>query len=47
MRHLKSERFRILRGAMNLLKEPYEMMLPTVFTRQEETRFNGYCFYYN
>ena len=29
--HLKSERFRVLRGAMNLLREPYEMMLHTVF----------------
>ncbi len=29
--HLKSERFRILRGAMNLLKEPYEMAFHTVF----------------
>ena len=29
--HLKSERFRILRGAMSLLREPYEMMLHTVF----------------
>jgi len=29
--HLKSERFRVLRGAMNLLKEPYEMMFHTVF----------------
>lgn len=25
--HLKSERFRVLRGAMNLLQEPYEMMV--------------------
>jgi quinol monooxygenase YgiN len=31
MSHLKSEHFRVLRGAMNLLKEPYEMMLHTVF----------------
>ena len=31
MSHLKSRRFRILRGAMNLLKEPYEMMFHTVF----------------
>jgi quinol monooxygenase YgiN len=31
MRHLKSGRFRVLRGAMNLLKEPYEMMFHTVF----------------
>ncbi len=29
--HLKSEYFRVLRGAMNLLKEPYEMMFHTVF----------------
>ena len=29
--HLKSEHFRVLRGTMNLLKEPYEMMFHTVF----------------
>ena len=29
--HLKSERFRVLRGAMNLLQEPYQMMFHTVF----------------
>ena len=29
--HLSSGHFRILRGAMNLLKEPYEMMFHTVF----------------
>ena len=29
--HLKSEHFRVLRGAMNLLKEPYEMMFHTAF----------------
>jgi quinol monooxygenase YgiN len=29
-RHLKSERFRVLRGAMNLLREPYEMTLHEV-----------------
>jgi len=28
--HLRSERFRVLRGAMNLLKEPYEVMFHTV-----------------
>ena len=28
--HLKSERFRVLRGAMNLLQEPYEFMFHTV-----------------
>jgi quinol monooxygenase YgiN len=29
--HLKSEHFRVLRGAKNLLKETYEMMFHTVF----------------
>jgi quinol monooxygenase YgiN len=28
--HLKSERFRVLRGAMTLLREPYKMMLHTI-----------------
>ena len=32
--HLKSERFRVLRGAMNLLREPYEMMFHAVFIRR-------------
>jgi len=32
--HLNSGRFRVLRGAMNLLKEPYEMMFHTVFRRE-------------
>ncbi len=31
MSHLKSGRFKVLRGAMNLLQEPYEMMFHTVF----------------
>ena len=31
MLHLKSGRFKVLRGAMNLLQEPYEMMFHTVF----------------
>ena len=31
MTHLKSEHFRVLREAMNLLREPYEMMFHTVF----------------
>ena len=31
MTHLKSEHFRVLRGAMNLLQEPYEMVFHTVF----------------
>ena len=29
-RYLKSGRFKVLRGAMNLLKEPYEMTFHTV-----------------
>jgi quinol monooxygenase YgiN len=29
--HLKSERFRVFRGAMNLLKEPYERRFHNVF----------------
>jgi quinol monooxygenase YgiN len=29
--HQKSERFRVLLGAMSLLKEPHEMMFYTVF----------------
>ncbi len=29
--HLKSGHFRVLRGAMNLLTEPYEMVFHTVF----------------
>ena len=31
MNHLKSGRFKVLRGAMNLLREPYEMMFHSVF----------------
>jgi len=31
MIHLKSDHFKVLRGAMNLLKEPYEMRFHTVF----------------
>lgn len=31
LRHLKSGRFRVIRGAMNLLQEPYEMVFHTVF----------------
>ena len=30
-RHLKSGRFRVLRGTMNLLQEPYEMIFHNVF----------------
>jgi quinol monooxygenase YgiN len=32
--HLMSGRFRVLRGAMNLLKEPYEMVFHTTFDPQ-------------
>ena len=31
--HLKSERFKVLRGAMSLLQEPYELMVYTVLHR--------------
>jgi quinol monooxygenase YgiN len=31
MTHLKSEHFRVIRGAMNLLQEPYEKTFHTVF----------------
>jgi quinol monooxygenase YgiN len=31
MTHMKSEHFRVFRGAMNLLSEPYERMFHTVF----------------
>jgi quinol monooxygenase YgiN len=29
--HLKSKCFKVFRGAMNLLKEPYDMMFHTVY----------------
>jgi quinol monooxygenase YgiN len=35
--HLKSERFRVLRGAMNLLREPYKMTLHTVAAGKKRT----------
>ena len=35
--HLKSERFRVLRGAMNLLQEPYEILVNTVVAKKEKT----------
>ena len=34
--HLKSERFRVLRGAMNLLQEPYEMIVHTVAVEKDK-----------
>ena len=39
--HLKSGRFKILRGAMNLLREPYEMLFHTVFRPAGMGGFNG------
>ena len=40
--HLKSEYFRVLRGAMNLLVEPHEMIFHTVFHPEgmEEIHYN-------
>ena len=35
--HLKSDRFRVLRGAMNLLQERYEMMFHTVAAGKKRT----------
>src|SRR4030042_6599326 len=37
MSYLKSERFRVLRGATNLLQEPYEMMFHTVAAGKKRT----------
>ena len=39
--HLKSDRFRVLRGAMNLLKEPYEMLIHTAAAKKGEKK-RGY-----
>jgi quinol monooxygenase YgiN len=36
--HLKSERFRVLRGAMNLLQEPDEMQVHTVAAGVRSTK---------
>jgi quinol monooxygenase YgiN len=35
--HLKSDRFRVLRGAMNLLREPYEILFHAVATGEKRT----------
>jgi len=35
--HLKSERFRVLRGAMSLLQEPYEMIVHSVAAGEKRT----------
>ena len=37
-RHLKSERFKVLRGAMNLLQEPDEMQVHTVAAGVKSTK---------
>jgi len=36
--HQKSERFRVLRGAMNLLQEPYELRVHTVAAVKNSTK---------
>jgi quinol monooxygenase YgiN len=36
--HLNSERFSVLRGAMNLLREPYEMLVHTVAAVKNRTK---------
>jgi hypothetical protein len=41
MSHLKSGRFRIIRGAMNFLKEPCETMFHRAFYLTEKRGFNG------
>jgi quinol monooxygenase YgiN len=41
MTHLKSEHFRVLRGAMSLLEEPYEMTFHTVFHPVGMKRFSS------
>jgi quinol monooxygenase YgiN len=41
MTHLKSEHFRVLRGAMNLLKEPYETIFHTLFHPEGMEEING------
>jgi quinol monooxygenase YgiN len=35
--HLKSERFRVLRGAMNLLQEPYELIVHSLTAGKKRT----------
>jgi quinol monooxygenase YgiN len=39
--HLKSERFRVLRGALSLLKEPYEIISTPISSQGEWRRVNG------
>ncbi len=40
-KHLKSDHFRVLRGAMNLLKEPYAREFHTIFHPTELEEING------
>jgi quinol monooxygenase YgiN len=35
--HFKSERFRVLRGAMNLLRQPCEMVVHTISSGKKKT----------
>ena len=39
--HLMSNRFRVLRGAMNLLREPYEMQFHNLFHPSGMEAING------
>ncbi len=43
--HLKSGRFSVFRGAMNLLEEPYEMVFHTVFRKgiKDTQRIDGFA----
>jgi quinol monooxygenase YgiN len=41
MNHLKSEHFMVLRGAMNLLRESYEMMFYTFLSGVDQGFFSG------
>ena len=41
IRHLKSERFKVLRGAMTLLKEPHDIVFHTVFHPKGMEEING------
>lgn len=41
MTHLRSKHFKVLRGAMNLLTEPYELVFHTVFHPRGMEEING------
>ena len=47
MSHLKSGRFRILRGAMNPLQEPYEMMFQAVAAEKKRTEARSHSQQFN